>query len=82
MFLLFLLSFFIDDPDYEHEYIEEDYHSSDLDVTLERGDEFSWNDDENNHRFFIGKDGETLWSNNAVSTRSKIKLEKSTFAVR
>jgi len=64
---------FIDDPDYEHEYIEEDYHSSDLDVTLESGDDSVENEYEKNLRFFIGKDGETLWSNNAVSTRSKIK---------
>lgn len=63
---------FIDDPDYEHEYFEEDYHSSDSDVTLESGDDSVENDDENNLRFFIGKDGETLWSNNAVSTRLKI----------
>jgi len=65
---------FIDDPDYEHEYIEEDYHhSSDSAVTLESGDDSVENEDENNLRFFIGKDGETLWSNNAVSTRPKIK---------
>lgn len=64
---------FVDDPDYETEYIEENCHSSDSEVILESDDDSDENENENDLRIFISKDGETLWSNNAVSTRSKIK---------
>lgn len=51
---------FIDKPDYETECIKENCHSSDSEVILESGDDSVL-------KFFIGMDGENLWSNNAVS---------------
>lgn len=65
-----------DDLDYESERIEDSSHDSDSEIEMEnlpeRLDEIETNIEEN-FRFFIGKDGETLWANEPVANISKTK---------
>jgi len=64
-----------DDPDFEPEVIEDSDHDSDSEEELDSlstTDEIEENLGEN-FRFFIGKDGETLWANEPVKSISKTK---------
>ena len=63
-----------DDVDYEPQHIEED--DSDSVVDLDPAQEDHDDDAEtelDDLRFYIGKDGETLWANKTVATVSKTK---------
>lgn len=64
------------DLDYESEIIEDSGHDSDSEIEMEnlpeRLDENETNMRET-FRFFIGKDGETLWTNKPVANISKTK---------
>ena len=62
-----------DDVDYEPQHIEDD---SDSEVDLDPAQEDHDDDAEtelDDLRFYIGKDGETLWANKTVATVSKTK---------
>ncbi|XP_016664280.1 piggyBac transposable element-derived protein 4-like, partial [Acyrthosiphon pisum] len=64
-----------DDPDFEPEVIENSDHDSDSEEELDSpstADEIEESVGEN-FRFFIGKDGETLWANEPVASISKTK---------
>ncbi|XP_060855594.1 piggyBac transposable element-derived protein 4-like [Metopolophium dirhodum] len=64
-----------DDPDFEPEVIENSDHDSDSEEELDSpstADEIEESVGKN-FRFFIGKDGETLWANEPVASISKTK---------
>jgi len=68
----------VDDQDniyYEPEEIEIDVHDSESEEETKRADKVDVKTEDENVRFYIGKDGETLWASDSVAKNLKIKTK-------